>query len=294
MPEGPEILYSSIAIKKYLKNYKFNVINSFSDNKVVVPTEVKKHSMIVNVDCKGKLLWLELENNMYLHIHYGLTGWLVNEKPDNYIKYELSFVKNTKEKYLFMRDKRRFSKIHFVNMEDHNKEIEKLGPDIFTKDFSIKYFETIISSKNTILASFLLDQKNMAGIGNYIKNESIYLTKLNVSVKTSNLLKEQIKNLYDNILFVAYSKLMTHLTENKIIKKLPKNKSQNKPSKLEIPYEFKVYDQQITKDNKKVIKTIVGGRDSYSTEEYINKSLTVKTKKSINEKGYNNKKIIKK
>lgn len=311
MPEGPEILYSSIVIKKLIKNYNFVTIDSFSDKQVKIPTDFEKNlkntksGKVINVDCKGKLMWIEIENinkikgketkeSIFIHIHYGITGWLLDTDPEKYVKYKLCFKKDNKEKCLYMKDIRRFSKIQFLSKKEHEKEINKLGVDIFTKEFSESKFKELIKSKKTILASYLMDQKVICGIGNYIKNEAIYLTKLNVAVKTSELTEEQIKELYKNILFVSYSKLMTHLTDSKMTKYLPKDRKTNEPKKLEVPYEFKVYNQtQTNKDDKiiKVLKVTIGGRDSYSTEEYISKNVKEKKRKSTNERGYQNKKI---
>lgn len=299
MPEGPEILYSSILINKLIKKYTFSDITSFSNKEVVVPEQFKNISgKVIDVKCKGKLLWIELENtgddgNIFIHIHYGLTGWLVDTDPGNFIKYKLSFTKKskdkTKTKTLFMKDKRRFSKIHFLTKIEHIKAIDKLGLDIFSKDFTKKDFKKLIQSKKVILASFIMDQKIICGIGNYIKNDALFLTKLNVSVKTSELSELQIKNLYKNILFICYSKLMTHLDEYNMIKYLPQNKELNKPKKLEIPYKFKVYGQSETIDGEKIIKVTVGGRDSYSTKEYISEITKVKKiRKSSNDKDYQN------
>jgi len=353
MPEGPEILYSSIVIKKLIKNYTFSTIDSFSDKQVKIPQNLKenlkntKSGKVINIDCKGKVMWIEIENinqiqikndnkdnkdnkdkkdnkdnkdnkdkkdnkdnkkdnkdnkkdnkniklvkdSIFIHIHYGITGWLVDKEPEKYLKYKLCFKKDKKEKCLFMKDKRRFSKIQFLTREEHEIEINKLGPDIFTKEFSENKFKTLIKSKKKILASYLMDQKAMCGIGNYIKNDAMYLSKLNVAVKTSELKEEQIKELYKNILFVSYSKLMTHLSDSGITKNLPKNRKTNEPKKLEIPYEFKVYNQKETNNGKKVMKVTIGGRDSYSTEEYIPKTVKEKKRKSTNERGYQNKKI---
>lgn len=311
MPEGPEILYSSIVIRKLIKKYTFSDITSFSDKEVVVPKQLKDaikkniSGKIIDVNCKGKLLWIELENtddsvdkeNMFIHIHYGLTGWLVDTEPDNYIKYKLTFTKKVKgkkdkQKTLFMKDKRRFSKIQFMTKKDHDKEINKLGIDIFSKEFTVKYLKNIMKSKKVILASFIMNQQLICGIGNYIKNDAMFLAKLKVSVKTSELSSSQIKDLHKYILFISYSKLMTHLTDSKITKYLPLNKEVNKPDNLEIPYEFKAYNQTETKDGEKIIKVTIGGRDSYSTKEYIPETTKVKKpRKSSNEKGYQNKKI---
>ena len=162
-----------------------------------------------------------------------------------------------------MKDKRRFSKIKFLDEKEHLLALDKIGIDIFTKQFTLKYFKDIIKSKNTILAGLLLKQELFSGIGNYIKNEALYLTNLNVKIKTNELNDNQIKKLYHNILFVSYSKLYTELDEYNLRKYLNKDKINHVPKDLEIPYSFKIYNQENTPDGEKVMKIKVAGRDSY-------------------------------
>ncbi len=270
MPEGPEILYFSTFLKKKLKNYKFKDIESFSDKPIIIPD--KWDGTILDTGCKGKLLWLYVSGtntNYYMHIHYGITGWLTFDEPESYIKYKFIFsnLKSDKEITMWMEDKRRFSKITILNQEQHDKIIDKLGIDMFGEKFTLDNFKTIIQSKNTLLASFLLKQEIFCGIGNYIKNEVLYMDKLKVKIKTSELNEEQINKLYSNILFVGYSNLMEMLKNAKIEKYLDKTKSTHIPKKLEIPYKYKIYGREKTIDGKKVLKIKVGGRDTYCIKE---------------------------
>lgn len=273
MPEGPEILYWEALLKKKLVNkYKFDTINSFTDKPIIIPKDWE--GKIIGSGCKGKLLWLvvtstEKNKNYYMHIHYGITGWFQFEKPESYIKFEfiLKDIINQSELYLFMEDKRRFSKIVILDEKQHIKNISKLGIDVFSKDFTLENFKKVIENKNTMVAPLLLKQEIFCGIGNYIKNEAMYLTKLNIKIKTSELNKNQISDLYSNILFVSYSNLIEMLKESKILKYIDKSKLINKPKKIEVPYEYKIYGREITLDGKKVLKIKVGGRDSYCTKE---------------------------
>lgn len=286
MPEGPEILYSSIAIERILKNLYLDKFESFTNKPIIIPEEYKefienKNAKVSSVECKGKLLWIKLEGYknkktkkkeyVYIHIHYGITGWLYNKKPQSYIKYEMHFSNNKNEKEVFyMMDKRRFSKIKLISDKEHENEIKKLGIDIFTEQFTLENFSKIIKAKNTILANYMMEQKLISGIGNYIKNDSLYLTKLEVNVKTKKLSDKQIKELHKYILLIAYSILSEHLLTSQIPENLiPPNKIKNIPAHLEIPYKFKVYGQEKAPDGKKIYKVKVGGRDSYSTKEYI-------------------------
>ena len=157
---------------------------------------------------------------------------------------------------------RRFSKIQIHTEKEHNILFNKLGNDILNPNtFTLDYFLQIIKSKKSLLASTLLKQEYFAGLGNYIKNEAMYLSHINVKSKTNELSDEIITKLYKNILFVAYSTLMTLLQEQGL-----KIKTSNLDN-LEIPYIYKVYTRTKTDDNKIVYKIKVGGRDTYCIKE---------------------------
>lgn len=273
MPEGPEILYWSTLLKKKLAlKYKFDEIKSFTDKPIIVPKDWD--GTITDSGCKGKLLWLVVKSTKddkkyFMHIHYGITGWLSFEKPESYIKFEFVLEELGKKNKinLYMEDKRRFSKIVIYNEGQHNKIISKLGIDIFEKNFTFDNFKSVIDSKDTMVAPLLLKQEIFCGIGNYIKNECMYMTNLKAKIKTSELNEEQIKLLYSNILFVAYSNLVEMLKDSKIYKYLDKLKMTHMPSKLEVPYDYRIYGREKTADGKKVFKIKVGGRDSYCIKE---------------------------
>lgn len=273
MPEGPEILYWQVLLKKKLvSKYKFDTINSYTDKPIIVPKDWD--GKILNTGCKGKLLWIEVsstnkEKKYFMHIHYGITGWFQFEKPASCIKFEfiLKNIETSDKINLYMEDKRRFSKIVIYDEKQHLKILSKLGIDIFNNAFSLDNFKSVVKSKDTMLAPFLLKQEIFCGIGNYIKNEVMYMTNLKAKIKTSEINDEQIMRLYTNILFVSYSTLIEMLKDSKIYKYLDKSKLINVPDKLEVPYIYKIYGREITLDGKKVFKIKVGGRDSYCTKE---------------------------
>jgi formamidopyrimidine-DNA glycosylase len=264
MPEGPEITYFSVFLKKKLINCKLIEIKSFTDKPVILPKEWennkepnKLNKTIIDIDSKGKLLWIKFisgdeKSNLYMHVHYGITGWFTFDKPNSNIKFELIFKneKTEKELNLYMEDKRRFSKINIYDQEEHDKIINKLGIDLFSDKFTLEEFKNKIKNKNTLLGAFLLKQDIFCGIGNYIKNEVLYMGKLKAKIKTSELDDKQIEKLYNDLLFVGYSNLIEMLTDSKIVKYLNKSKTTFMPKKLEIPYQYKIYSRETTLDGK--------------------------------------------
>lgn len=271
MPEGPEILYFSTLLNKKLVGYKFKNINSFTDKPIKIPNGWNWNNVILSAGSKGKLLWLYIkgiETNYYMYIHFGITGWFHFEKPESNIKFSFVLEKDDREISLYMEDKRRLSKIIIEPENKHDIIIEKLGIDIFEPNFTLDNFKNLIKSKNSILAGFLLKQEIICGIGNYIKNESMYMSRLNIRVKTNDLSDEQIQLLYNNILHVAYSNLVEMLKTSKIQKFLDNNKKSNiQVSKLEVPYKYKIYGRTQTDSGEKVHKIKVAGRDSYCVKE---------------------------
>lgn len=157
----------------------------------------------------------------------------------------------------------RLSKLQILDEEEHEKINNKLGIDIFTEAFSLQKFKQIVKTKNMILGSFLLNQELFCGIGNYIKNEVIYMNNLDIKIKTSGLSDIQIEQLYKDILFVAYSNLIEQLRNINLEHKLLNENKLNMPNILEVPYEYKIYKRKITLDGKQVKMTKIGGRDTY-------------------------------
>jgi formamidopyrimidine-DNA glycosylase len=271
MPEAPDILFNVFFLNQILNNCIVKKI-IHNDNNITFPDDFVGN--ILNINSNGKLFWLFVKGNnknYYIHIHFGLTGWIYLKSTDN-TRYVINLVdENNKNINLYIDDKINLSSIKILNENEHSQTINKLGVDIFSSNFTSELFLQKIKSKNTLLASFLLNQHIFSGIGNYIKNEVLYLSKLNVKIKTNQLTNNQINILYHSILFVSYSVLMSLLKSSNINTDITNNyfdKFINKPINLNVPYEYVIYKKKITSDGIKVNKIKIAGRDTYCTDEY--------------------------
>lgn len=260
MPEGPEITFFSIFMSRKFVGGKIIL----KDN-INVPDNLD--GTIIEISNKGKLLWFKLkskncEENYYLHLHLGISGWIVF-KDAKYVKYNFIIKKSGNEYNVFIEDKIRLSNMSIYDEKEHNKIIGSLGIDIFSEYFTKENFISKIKCKKMILSSFLLKQDLFSGIGNYIKNEVLYLGNLDIKIKTNELTDEQIEELYNNILFVGYSNLVEQLMIVNMNDNIPKEKKLNLPNNLEIPYKYKIYRRKTTDDGNEVKMIKVGGRDTY-------------------------------
>ena len=256
MPEGPEIKYIKELCQKHLIGKTLEIIKSNSDTKVKLP----KKSKLIDVKVKGKQLVLIFEDFWFL-IHFGLTGWLVFDDA-RYPRYELHF----DDIIAYIDDSRRFSKLKIYESENsYNKALNKLGVDIFSDEFTEEFFLESFGKTKKAIVAFLMDQSQFSGIGNYIKNESLYLSGISPKRKTDTITDEEKSKLYKSILYVAYSNFVENMDLNKIkLDKKDTKRIKELKIKVQNPYKFNVYgrDDFDLKGNKLTIEDI-GGRTCY-------------------------------
>ena len=263
MPEGPEIKYFGEICKKYIVGLELYNIKSNSNTVVNIP----KKSKVLNVITRGKLLII-ICADYYFHIHCGLTGSIIFDNP-TYPRYEMEFrtSDNTKNITAYMDDSRRFSKLNIFNKKEHDNALNKLGIDIFSDEFTYNFFYSEIKKTNKKIVAFIMEQNIFCGIGNYIKNESLYLAKISPYRTCNELDDNEIKDLYNSILFVTYSNCLELLQQNKELKIEKKFLQKLKSIKPEIPYKFKVYQQEHDPKKHKIIKIKINGRQCFDVKD---------------------------
>ena len=266
MPEGPEALINAHYIKKRFKGWTFSNIESNTKTKRTLPSTKRSSDGLVVIDAYsyGKIIIIQVMSH-YVHIHLGITGWIVPKKPRIY-KYGLSFSKETKEgvvsKTVYIEDRRRFSSINIYSKADHLTAISGLGTDILSNEFTLEYVSKIITSKKRNICATLMDQGLFAGLGNYIKNDALYLARISPLRKCHEIDKAEIKKLYESIRWIAFSNVVDWFDKYNI--KIPTTLMKVAPKKLLVPYIFFVFDRE--KDdfgNNVVFLKSCGGRRTF-------------------------------
>ena len=83
--------------------------------------------------------------------------------------------------------------------EPNTKDI---GLDPFDERFTLDYFTSLLQGKKTQVKAFLMDQRNVSGIGNMYMHDILFKARLHPKRKISDMDEEDIKRLYDSILDV--------------------------------------------------------------------------------------------
>lgn len=220
MPEGPELALSRDYLKKILENKfivdlapltsgRYNL--KFPEGYAELLKNIEKHKKVYvkSINVKGKFMWWELffsasKETWYCYVTYGMSGqW--SKKQSKHSSFQISFESfNSNIEKLYFNDVRRFGTIKFVKKYDEFiKKINSLGPDMLNNPPDEKEFRKILRKKNNkTLPEVLMCQKIISGVGNYIKAESLYLSKLAPHRTISSLTDSQIDNLRNNIINV--------------------------------------------------------------------------------------------
>jgi DNA-formamidopyrimidine glycosylase len=217
MPEGPEVKLTVDHINKYVKNFKIKDIEIIGGRYIrhKAPNNYLKFRNLLkdkpftikSVFSKGKGIFFELKNKNKKYFIYntlGMSGgWSGKKNKYSTILFTLKNTKTKKSKNLYFWDIRNFGIIRFYdNKEDFDKKINSIGPDMLNDTTTFEIFEERLKlqklQKKTIV-EILMNQKIISGVGNYIKCEALYLSKLSPHRTIKSLNQNELKLLFFNI-----------------------------------------------------------------------------------------------
>jgi len=196
MPEGPEVKTVCDKLKP--------VIVGFTIEKLIASPDLKSEGeflslpvRILDLKTRGKKLIFVLEGS-YLVSGLGMTGRWTWES-NKHTKLSISLSKKvsvlnstiTLKKTLYYNDIRNFGKIK------HMKELKlNVGKDVLQDNISLEEFKVMLAKKKrSQICSFLLDQEFLSGIGNYLKSEILYMSRIHPKRKINTLNEKEIEDL---------------------------------------------------------------------------------------------------
>ena len=208
MPELPEVEVVKRSLKKNILNLivKKVIINDKKLRYRILEKEFNKiyNKKILSIKRIAKYLLINIENNMTILVHLGMTGKFFIEtnkkKQKTSFYYELDY--NNKHNHiifylskkikLIYNDVRKFGFLKVIKSNNIrlNSHLALLGPEPFSKKFNYNYFKRNINKKNKKIKDLLMDQKFVSGLGNIYVNEILHASKINP--------KRQIYKLQDN------------------------------------------------------------------------------------------------
>ena len=252
MPEGPEVRKIAqqlarrvsgrtlLSIKIQSGRYKERSPSGWD----VIINALPKN--IVGAGCHGKFLYCICDDEHYIWSTLGMTGnWSEQHTQHSRIKFTLN------DGTIFFNDQRNFGTLKFVRGKF--KLIEKLtslGPDMLAEDVTDKKFISRLRKKNHWeITKALMDQGVIAGVGNYIKADSLWLARINPHRMVCDLEDHELSILNNSIKHIMKENFSAGDTEINA-------EADSKILNPEYTRRFLVYNQKMDPDGNEVVKEL--------------------------------------
>ncbi|BCB02620.1 endonuclease VIII [Bacillus sp. KH172YL63] len=194
MPEGPEIRRAADAVECALKN------RTVEDAYFALPhledyEDLFKGSVVSRVDTKGKAMLIRFDNGYTIYSHNQLYGKWMIRNTYNYPKTnrQLRLALHNEKKSALLYSASDIEVLRNEEVPEH-PFIAKVGPDLLSEDVTVDDLLERIQDKrfrNRKWAILLLDQGFVAGIGNYLRSEILYVAGIHPSLRPADCTEDQ-------------------------------------------------------------------------------------------------------
>ncbi len=203
MPELPEIANLAQQMMEQLKGKRIAQLHLTQPRCLNMP--VKKFRRIVGktvkeTNARGKWLFTDLDPDDNLLLNLGMGGDLLYHEDNTTLpkKYQLrlTFDDQTEVTATFSW----FGYIHLASDKElpKHKMTNKLGISPLDREFTAEKLASLLSGRRGAIKSFLLNQKNVAGIGNVYVQDILFKARLHPLRMIPTLTEPEIEALHQS------------------------------------------------------------------------------------------------
>lgn len=203
MPELPDV--------EVLKRY----LDSTSLHKKIEDVDLKETQMLEGIGKKkfesglkgrkftltrrhGKYLLVELDDENWLEMHFGMTGDLKYFKDlDDQPEYTQLLFHFDNGYYLGYKMTRKLGTLSILDDADEFIQEKELGPDPLEKGFDFETFKQALKGRRGMAKSTLMNQEVLAGLGNVYTDEILFQARIHPKAKVNDLDDQDLRKLYD-------------------------------------------------------------------------------------------------
>ncbi len=160
-------------------------IEGLTEINSILPTRV------IGAGCHGKFMYLLTSSGYNLWCTLGMSGrW--TRSNEGYVRVRFIFSDGD---VINFEDMRNFGTLKFVyGKESMIKKLRSLGPDMLAEDISEEFFiQRLRQHNNKNITKALMDQSIFAGVGNYIKSESLWLSEIDPMKDVKHLSDDKLQ-----------------------------------------------------------------------------------------------------
>jgi formamidopyrimidine-DNA glycosylase len=206
VPELPEITVIARQMDKEMAGKRIAEVEVKQPKILNVPprrfVEAVEGKTIDSISSRGKWIFVKLKTDDFILVNLGMGAELIRfasrrDLPKEY-HFRITFTNRTGFTTRFWW----FGYVHFVKEGGlgKHKMTSHLGISPMDKGFTENHFKEMLTGRRVGIKSFLVDQKNIAGIGNVYIQDILFRARLHPNRRTSALSEDEIHALYKAIL----------------------------------------------------------------------------------------------
>jgi endonuclease VIII len=186
MPEGPEIKRAADKIAVALLPYPVKEV-WFAFEHLKHYEEAFKHQSIIAIEPKGKALLTRFDNGLSIYTHNQLYGkWEIRKA--------YSYPQTNRQLRLAIHNDRKSALLYSASDIEVLDEaaiathpfLTRLGPDVLSDTTTIEMIQTRLNDpafRRRRFTTLLLDQHFLAGLGNYLRSEILFVARIHPSLR---------------------------------------------------------------------------------------------------------------
>ena len=208
MPELPEVETVRRSLVRLVKDMTIESVETIWPKTLEKDSPKLRASLvghkIETIERRGKFLLFRLSDNLTLVSHLRMEGKYYTVPAGTPLEKHVCVVFHLNNATdLWYMDTRKFGRMQLVETGLENElvpGIKKMGPEPTTAALKLEYMQTIMAKSHKIIKPFLLDQANIAGLGNIYTDEVLWQTKIHPEQPVNTVTPEQIAQLRENII----------------------------------------------------------------------------------------------
>jgi formamidopyrimidine-DNA glycosylase len=200
MPELPDVEIAMRHLRRWMRGATISRARS-TDTRILRPGSPAAFGRMLSgrralaIDRRGKWLRIELDGDVLLFSHLGMTGeWVAADrrapaKPSERARLHLGGPGRHPETVRYL-DARRFGRL--VVSREEIDEWTALGPDPLDRAVTPRSLEAALHRRRRAIKVVLMDQAVLAGVGNILATEALWRARIDPRSRSDALPRAQV------------------------------------------------------------------------------------------------------
>lgn len=204
MPEGPEVKKLVDMLNKFTNKIikEITILGGKYSKKNIKDMDKLINLKIKSINCYGKFIYWVFHNSETVMFNtLGMTGWWIHSDSDihNNVKFIIG------DNIIYFNDMRNFGNIIVANREKLIKKLDSLGANMFNMNDFDKFKKRLLKKRDDIMiCTALLDQNIIAGCGNYLRAEALYIAKISPFRTVKNISDNELHTLWEILVMLGW------------------------------------------------------------------------------------------